>query len=208
MFLPRTHASANGRQKHSIQPTAAISYLLMSPADEDYLALDDEALLAQCDFHTYKSSGPGGQHRNKVSSAVRLRHRATAVSAHGDDSRSQHENKALAIKRLRMNLACQLRRPVDLEAEAPAVVRECMFVPRGGPCEGVRRLDVGRKDFRFWRVAAYLLDLLDASDGQLSSAAARLGVTTSNFASLLRDDRHLFAAAQEIRKRHGQKPLQ
>ena len=56
----------------------------------DYLSLDDAALLAQCDLHTYRSSGPGGQHRNKVSSAVRLRHRATGITAHGDDSRSQH----------------------------------------------------------------------------------------------------------------------
>ncbi len=175
----------------------------------DYLCLDDAAMLAQCDLHTYKSSGPGGQHRNKVSSAIRLKHRPTGISAHGDDSRSQHENKRLAISRLRMNIACQLRQAIDPATVAiPATVAECMFVARGGDAKGRKRLDVGPKDHRFWQVACFLLDLLEACKGQLSSAAACLGITTGNLASLLESQRHLFAAAQQIRKTHGLKPLQ
>ena len=58
-----------------------------APERVDWLALDDAALLADCDVHIYKASGPGGQHRNKVSSAVRLRHRPTATTAHGDPAR-------------------------------------------------------------------------------------------------------------------------
>ena len=38
---------------------------------QDYLALDDAALVAQCDVKIHRASGPGGQHRNKVSTAVR-----------------------------------------------------------------------------------------------------------------------------------------
>lgn len=76
----------------------------------DYLSLDDAALLVQCAVHVYKSSGPGGQHRNKVSSAVRLRHNPTGITTHGDQSRSQHDNKRLALQRLRMNIACAPRR--------------------------------------------------------------------------------------------------
>jgi len=175
-----------------------------------YLALDDATLLAQCDIHTYRSSGPGGQHRNKVSSAVRLRHRATGITAHGDDSRSQHENKALAIKRLRMNFALQLRRPVDKVAgEIPPILRECIFVPKGksATAPGLKRLNVGRKDHRFWPAAAALLDILDAFEGRISAAAAWLGITTSNLVSTFQDDRHLLAAAQAMRKKHGHGPL-
>jgi hypothetical protein len=179
-----------------------------------HLELDDAALLSQCDVHTYRSSGPGGQHRNKVSSAVRLRHRPTGITAHGDDSRSQHENKALAIKRLRMNFALQLRRPMDkIAGEAPAVLRECLFMPRVGrsagdlaglPAAGARkRLQIGRKDHRFWPVAAALLDILEAFEGRIADAAAWLGITTSNLVSTFQDDRHLLAAAQAIRKKHG-----
>jgi hypothetical protein len=182
----------------------------MASAEErvNYLELDDRRLLAQCDVHIYKSSGPGGQHRNKVSSAVRLKHQPTGIGAHGDDSRSQHENKALALKRLRMNIACQLRRTLDLEKHQwPEVVRGCVFAPRGGPGEGGHRLQVGRRDHRFWPVAAFLLDLLEACQGRLSQAAANLGITTSNLASVFQDDHHLLTAANAIRKRHGEGPI-
>ena len=172
------------------------------------LSLTEEQLLAQCDLHTYKSSGTGGQHRNKVSSAVRLRHRETGMTAHGDDSRSQHQNKALAVKRLRMNIAVRLRSPISEEGPLlPPVVKQCMFIARGGNAKGSQRLEVGTKDHRFWEVAAFVLDVLEASKGQLAQTGHYIGITTGNLSSFLASERHLFTAAQEIRKAHGQKPL-
>jgi peptide chain release factor len=47
-----------------------------------------------------RSSGPGGQHVNKVSSAVTLRHRPTGVSVTAQDSRSQATNRRIARERL------------------------------------------------------------------------------------------------------------
>jgi len=177
-------------------------------ADEpDYLDMDDAALRAQCDEHVTRSSGPGGQHRNKVSSAVRLRHRPTGISAHGDESRSQHDNRRMALRRLRMNIACARRRPVDLTAKLPAVVAECIFTPRGAGAGKLKRMAVGRRDRRFWAVAAFLLDVLDALQGRLGDTAAVVGISTGNLASVLKSERHLLAAAQRLRKAHGQKPI-
>jgi protein subunit release factor B len=47
-----------------------------------------------------RSSGPGGQHVNKVSTAVEITHAPTGTTVHCSDSRSQHKNRALALLRL------------------------------------------------------------------------------------------------------------
>ena len=51
-------------------------------------------------FQAIRSSGAGGQHVNKVSSAIRAKHIKTGVQVLVMDSRSQHQNKKIAIKRL------------------------------------------------------------------------------------------------------------
>jgi len=51
-------------------------------------------------FQAIRSSGPGGQHVNKVSSAIRAKHIKTGLQVVVMDSRSQHQNKKIAIKRL------------------------------------------------------------------------------------------------------------
>lgn len=174
----------------------------------EILALTDEQLLVGCDVHIYKASGPGGQHRNKVSSAVRLRHRETQISATANDSRSQHTNRIQAMRRLRMNIAIKLRSPFDLDAAIPLPLAECIFAPKmpkipqkpNHATEVTFRLEIGRKDARFWRVAAILLDMLNAAGGHLGIVARKLKISTGNLTKILKSDRHLLAATQEIRK--------
>ena len=55
-------------------------------------------------FETMRSTGPGGQHVNKVNSAVRATHLPTKTSVVVMDSRSQHQNKKIAIQRLQEKL--------------------------------------------------------------------------------------------------------
>src|SRR5215212_2685874 len=86
--------------------------------------LTEPQLLAQCEVDTYRASGPGGQKRNKTSSAVRLRHAPTGLIVIAEESRSQHENKAKALKRLRRALFLDLRDPLPpaLTPEAVAAL--------------------------------------------------------------------------------------
>jgi len=56
-----------------------------------------------------RSSGPGGQHVNKVSTAVTLRHLASGISVTVSDSRSQGRNRAIARDRLADKLAAAAR---------------------------------------------------------------------------------------------------
>lgn len=55
---------------------------------------------SEIEFQAIRSSGAGGQHVNKVSSAIRAKHIKTGVQVLVMDSRSQHQNKKIAIKRL------------------------------------------------------------------------------------------------------------
>lgn len=73
-------------------------------AAREALTLDDDALLAACDIDVFVGGGPGGQHRNKTESAVRLHHRETGVTVTASERRSQHDNKLVALERLRERL--------------------------------------------------------------------------------------------------------
>lgn len=68
------------------------------------LRLDDDALMAECDIDVFVGGGPGGQHRNKTESAVRLHHRPTGLLVTATERRSQHDNKLVALERLRERL--------------------------------------------------------------------------------------------------------
>jgi hypothetical protein len=164
----------------------------------DWTTLTDEELLAQCSVDTYRASGPGGQKRNKTSSAVRIRHAPSGLVVIAEESRSQHENRAKALARLRHALHLQVRDPVDGTGPPTAIV--AARTPAG-------RLDVGRKDVRFWPAAGATLDVLDAHAGRVAEAAKALGITTANLVAFLSIESKVWQRANELRQRHGQKPL-
>ncbi|MFV1988136.1 MAG: peptide chain release factor-like protein [Gemmatimonadota bacterium] len=63
--------------------------------------LPDDELLAECRVDTFRSGGAGGQHQNKTESGVRLTHLPTGLVATARESRSQHQNRRVALTRLR-----------------------------------------------------------------------------------------------------------
>ena len=72
---------------------------------------DLHVLKKQVIIETYRSSGPGGQRKNKVETAVRLKHLPSGLTVIAADRGSQAENRTLAFERLRNRLV-KLNRPV------------------------------------------------------------------------------------------------
>ena len=72
--------------------------------DEIPLFTGKSILERDIQFQAIRSSGAGGQHVNKVSSAIRAKHLITGIQVLVMDSRSQHQNKKIAVKRLQKKL--------------------------------------------------------------------------------------------------------
>lgn len=77
----------------------------MTDSDQFYrLPSSDNELLEECDISTFRSGGRGGQHVNKVETAVRLLHRPTGIVVTCRKERSQYLNKMNCLKNLRAKI--------------------------------------------------------------------------------------------------------
>lgn len=83
------------------------------------LSLGFEALRAECDESFFIASGPGGQHRNKTESGVRLYHQPTGLVVTATERRSQVQNRSVAVERLREQLRAMATEPKVRRATRP-----------------------------------------------------------------------------------------
>jgi len=167
--------------------------------------LTEDRLLAQCEVDTYRASGPGGQKRNKTSSAVRLRHTPTGLIVIAEESRSQHENKAKALTRLWHELFLHLRdelAPVTLTPEIVAAIPDYATAR-----DSSGRLHLSVKNDRFWPAVGVTLDVLTTCEARVADAAALLGISTGNLIDFLQTDPKVWQEANRIRTVCGQKSL-
>jgi protein subunit release factor A len=85
----------------------------------------DQRILKEIRFETFTPGGPGGQHANRTSSAVRAVHVPTGLRAIAREHRSQARNRELALQRLIAKLkARQRRRNRRIPTQAPLRARE------------------------------------------------------------------------------------
>jgi len=165
----------------------------------EFLFLDDAALLAQCEFDTYRAHGPGGQKRNKTSSAVRLRHQPTGLIVTATEERSQHVNKARALVRMREAIALHVR------GDAPADNMEAPTVAQYRTADGGLRISI--KNEQFPLVVAEVLDVLATQRVRIGEAAARLGLTTGQLVRFLESHPKLWERVNQMRAEAGEKSL-
>jgi hypothetical protein len=170
-----------------------------------WTSLTDAQLLGQCATDLYRASGPGGQKRNKTSSAVRLRHQPSGLIVIAEESRSQRENRARALRRLRQALYLKLRTELPPETLTPEAVAQLDGYRGARGPDG--RLHLSRKDARFWPAVGVVLDVLQAVQARVSDAAQLLGISTANLIDFLQSDPKVWEQVGILRGRCGQKPL-
>lgn len=79
-----------------------------------------QRLLAECEVEAYRSSGPGGQKKNKTESSVRVRHLPTGVVRIATESRSQMRNREAALQRVFDTLEARKKKPKPRVATKPS----------------------------------------------------------------------------------------
>jgi ribosome-associated protein len=82
-------------------------------------ATDRDALETACRVEFVRDSGPGGQHRNKRYTGVRLVHEPSGLVVMATERRSQSMNKALAFERMAEKLKAKQHKPKKRRATRP-----------------------------------------------------------------------------------------
>lgn len=161
-------------------------------------ALDETELLKQCEVTAGRGSGPGGQNRNKVETAIRIKHLPSGVSASATERRHKEQNRKQAVFRLRIKLAIGVREPID-----PGGPPSACWSARG---KGGRLLiNPSHEDFP--ALLAEAMDRIAMVEQDVSAAGSLLGVSMSQLVKLLKHEPAALEALNARRVELGQRPL-
>lgn len=162
-----------------------------APQAPPAVTLEPEQLLRDCELTFVRRSGPGGQHRNKVSSGVVIRHVPSGIQAEASERRSQAENRAVAIERLRFELALA-------EREDLTVWTEPLVLQHGGS-----RFRISHTNPGFAMVLADVLSRIHACSGEVQNAATFWQTSPSQIIRFLRGQPRALALVNQVRRSTG-----
>jgi len=152
--------------------TSAASVAVFPEADEFEIEIDPNELR----IDLYCSSGPGGQSVNTTYSAVRIVHEPTGITVTCQDEKSQHKNKAKAMKVLQTRLYEKKRAEVDA---AESAARKNM-VSTGDRSAKIRTYNFPQNRVTDHRINVTLYQLDSIIDGDLEELIGALSIAELN----------------------------
>ena len=139
--------------------TSAVTVAVLPEADDVEIEINPNDL----EIDTFRSSGAGGQHINKTSSAIRITHKPTGMVVECQDERSQYKNKDKAMKVLKSRL---LKMEQDKQNEAIASDRRSQ-VGSGDRSEKIRTYNFPQSRVTDHRIGLTLYRLDEVMNGDL-----------------------------------------
>tara|TARA_X000001036_G_scaffold28462_2_gene23490 strand:+ start:1358 stop:1960 length:603 start_codon:yes stop_codon:yes gene_type:complete len=162
--------------------------------------LDDETLLKNVIFDFGRTSGPGGQHRNRKATACTATHLPTDISGEASERRRQSENRKMSISRLRRTLAIRLRSTIAIDAFKASLLWE---ERRNGD-----QLGINPKHRDYPCILAEALDVVFACDFNMPTAAEKLQISATQLLKIAAHDNAAITWLNEQRKERGLSALQ
>lgn len=147
--------------------TSAITVaVLMEPSEEEEVVIDERDLK----IDTFRASGAGGQHVNVTDSAVRITHLPTGVTVVCQDERSQHKNKAKAMRILKARIRDAEMKRRHQEASA---IRSAQ-VGSGDRSERIRTYNFPQNRLTDHRIGLTVYSLDKVMEGDLDTITSAL----------------------------------
>jgi len=160
--------------------------LSFSSERDSWLEAPDEKFTSLCKLDFFKASGNGGQKRNKCSTAVRITHLPSGISATSCNTRSQHQNRSDAIRKLKEQIALNVR------SESFKAVENI-------------GMSLSNPDYPQW--IASVFDVLFLHSFSLKDAAAEFNISSSKLQKLIARDPMLWQELNRLRQANGLPPL-
>lgn len=161
--------------------------------------LSDEALLKTVVLDFGRSSGPGGQHRNRKATSCTATHVPSDYTGEATERRRQSENRKLAISRLRRTLAIHLRRTIEHHSYQ---ISELWESRRQGD-----QFAINPKHRDYPHILAEALDLIFSYEFDIRAAAQRAQISSSQLLKIIAHDKAAFTWFNDQRKERGLQPL-
>ncbi len=151
------------RQGRIHTSTATVAVLPDIPENEVYIRPEE------VEWEFYRSGGKGGQNVNKVSSAVRLRHKPTGLVVQCQTERDQYQNRQVALAMLRAKLWEQ-----QLLAREQTVSQQRSIIGRGMRAEKIRTYNYPQNRVTDHRIGKSWHNLEDIMSGRLQKVSEAL----------------------------------
>lgn len=158
----------------------------------EVLNQSDQELLQDLQVETHRASGPGGTKSDTTESAVRLTHPSSDISVQINKTRSQQQNKSIALERFRRRYALKVRHEIDPDQIGiPPGVKK--FINSG--------FDINRKNQWFPFLVKFVLDVFQACEGRVSDTADILDTSTGQLVKFMKAHNAVWKHANRIREK-------